>query len=225
MPLGQSDGADLPPLGRLTTMGGPPIGMELRLVGIGVQREICDSPGASDSEPMGDIGGKIELVMALSADSEKPVVTSVKLAAHVLCDLVTGLGDRRADGCADAYTIGAKILHSSKRSFQHAGPRAFPTGMRSTDNPGLDVGEKNRGAIGRHDTQQKSWPVGHQSVTLPDIAPRLAHHADVGRMDLLQFDERCAGENICAFQPIARGEAVGYACQRIGNQNLSQGNA
>src|ERR1043166_6289732 len=144
---------------RLAAMRGASIAEEARRIGVGAKAEVLDALDSSTFETGPDVTGQVEQRVARAARlREEAFVVAIgarepfdEFTAH----LVVRLPDHRPKRGTNAAALCAERLHRGDRRFEHAGERAFPSGMRRADHAGLRIGEEDRAAVrgGHADTQ------------------------------------------------------------------------
>ena len=93
--------------------------------------------------------------------------------------------------------LAPSALHRGDGGVGDAAERAFPAGMRRADDAGGRVGEQHRHAIGGEDAEQQAGPIGDERVGMRAriVGEGRGDGDGIGRMDLVQGDERRAGRD------------------------------
>jgi len=191
---GDGDSTQLTPVIGFAAMPRAAITEEAIGSGIGVEIESFDLIYASCDQAMNDIGFQVEMRLARRACDEETLVVRVGVGetrTEIFVDLVRRLGDARTDGGMNVLALRAELLHCLDGRIRHSGERAAPTGMRRADHHCMVVREKNRGAVGRENSEEKVGPVGDHCVDPRafGLLPCLIGDDDLGGMNLVNGRE------------------------------------
>ena len=90
---------------------------------------------------------------------------------------------------APSFSIAAMVASADSAE------RAAPPGMGGADHAGLSISEQDRRAIGGQYGEQQPGPVGDHGIGVRArvLRPRRKRVDDLGRMDLVDGDQSCAG--------------------------------
>ena len=141
-------------------------------------------------QPPQDKAGQVELAFVVGLSGVEEAVAARIVVGEAIfeidADLIAGGRDAGADDGDHAARFGAEGLHGGYGRMDDAVQRALPAGMGRADDPGLGIGQQDRGAVGGEDGA-RVLPGG--AVVVGDRhAVRLQHRGELALAHLEAFE-------------------------------------
>src|ERR1700754_3252807 len=118
-------------------MGGAPVRIEPRLVGIGIEAEVGYVADSDPAEAGRDVAAKVEqrLSVILRGAEETLIclIGAVEIRDEFGPDLIARLADAGAEHGNDRIPSRAELLHRKDGFVEHSAERPLPSGMGRAD--------------------------------------------------------------------------------------------
>src|SRR5580704_9408057 len=203
---------------RLLAMGGAAIAEEPALVGVGVEAKILEASNPRARSAFGNISVEVEHRMicfvARSEVARRVVARAFEGGDELWANLVEIAGDAGSKRGDDVAALGAKPLHRRHGRFDDPSQRAFPAGMRRSDDACALIGEKDHAAVSAGHAERQAGGGRHKRIAPGARAfrPQLGYGDRVGRVNLERHGQTLRRRSELCCDP---GAILGHRLRRV----------